>query len=75
MKEIPKFHETFIPLLETLKSGELIKGRELSIRVRDNYYADLSDDQLSKKLKLPTALSKETKALSRNYTAATFALW
>ena len=51
MKEIPKFQETFIPVLETLKLGEPIKGRELSIRVRDNYYADLSDDQLNKKLK------------------------
>jgi len=48
--ELPKYHETFIPVLETLSSvGSLISSRELASRVRDNYYSDLSHELLKKK--------------------------
>ncbi|WP_150450857.1 restriction endonuclease [Arenibacter lacus] len=47
--ELPKYHETFVPILEILNYEESIKSRELSIRVRDKYYSDLSDKLLNKK--------------------------
>jgi len=49
--ELPKFHETFIPILEVLSSGEILHYNELRKRVRDKYYSDLPDDLLNKKLK------------------------
>ncbi len=51
MKELPKYHETFIPILETLKTGKPIRSRELTVKVRDNYYFDLPKNLLSEKLK------------------------
>ena len=47
--ELPKYHETFIPILETLNSNESISSRELAIRVRDKYYSDLPKEILDKK--------------------------
>ena len=47
--ELPKYHETFIPILETLSSIESISSRELAKRVRDNYYSDLPKEFLDKK--------------------------
>lgn len=47
--ELPKYHETFMPILETLNSIESISSRELAIRVRDKYYSDLSKELLDKK--------------------------
>ncbi len=38
-----------MPILEILNYEESIKSRELSIRVRDKYYSDLSDKLLNKK--------------------------
>lgn len=45
--ELPKYHETFIPILEVLSSGEVIHRNELKRRVQDRYYADLPEDLLS----------------------------
>ena len=47
--ELPKYHETFMPILETLNSIESISSRELAIRVRDKYYSDLPKELLDKK--------------------------
>ena len=44
--ELPKYHETFIPILETLSSIESISSRELAIKVRDKYYSDLPKELL-----------------------------
>src|SRR5690554_2267518 len=49
MIEIPKYHETFIPVLETLKTEDSLHGRELATRVRDNYYSELPQELLNKK--------------------------
>ncbi|SDX35484.1 restriction endonuclease [Aequorivita viscosa] len=51
MLEIPKYHETFIPLLETLNTEDSLNSRELASRVRDTYYSDLPSDLLIKKTK------------------------
>lgn len=47
--ELPKYHETFIPLLEILNSVEFIKSRELASKVRANYYASLPVELLEQK--------------------------
>ena len=47
--EIPKYHETYIPLLETLNTIESISSRDLASQVLKNYYSDLPQELLSKK--------------------------
>ena len=47
--ELPKYHETFIPILEVLNSEESLKSRELASKVRDIYYSDLPPDLLNQK--------------------------
>lgn len=47
--ELPKYHETFIPILETLNSVDSLKSRELALKVRDVYYADLPPQLLNQK--------------------------
>ncbi|MFC2114053.1 restriction endonuclease [Bacteroidota bacterium] len=47
--ELPKYHETFIPILEILNSEESLKSRELASRVRDVYYSDLPNELLNQK--------------------------
>jgi len=47
--ELPKYHETFLPILETLNSTESLKSRELAVLVRDNYYSDLPEELLKQK--------------------------
>lgn len=47
--ELPKYHETFMPILETLKSIESMSSRELAVSVRDKYYSDLPKELLDKK--------------------------
>lgn len=47
--ELPKYHETFVPVLETLSTVESLNSRELASRVRDKYYRDLPNDLLNKK--------------------------
>lgn len=39
--ELPKYHEIFIPVLETLNTKNYLHHRELSTQVRDKYYSDL----------------------------------
>ncbi|MFB6317859.1 restriction endonuclease [Saccharicrinis sp. FJH54] len=47
--ELPKYHETFIPILETLNKVESLKSRELASKVRDLYYSDLPQELLNQK--------------------------
>ena len=47
--ELPKYHESFIPILETLNSVESLTSRELASRVRDKYYSHLPQELLSQK--------------------------
>ena len=47
--ELPKYHEAFIPVLETLNTVESLNSRELANKVRDNYYSNFPQEQLNKK--------------------------
>lgn len=47
--ELPKYHESFIPVLETLSTVDSLKSRELASTVRDKYYSDLPQALLNQK--------------------------
>lgn len=47
--ELPKYHETFIPILSVLNNTTSISSRTLAQNVRDRYYADLPKELLEKK--------------------------
>lgn len=49
--DLPKFHETFIPILKVLQDGKELHYNELRKRVRDNYYSDLPKELLEQKTK------------------------
>ena len=51
MQRLPKFHETFIPILETLKDGKTIHYNEMRKTVRDKYFKDLPNELLGLKTK------------------------
>lgn len=47
--ELPKYHQTFIPILEILNTVEVISSRELARKVKDDYYSTLPKELLNKK--------------------------
>lgn len=65
--EIPKFHETFIPILEILKSGETIHTRELQKLVIEKYFSNLTDEQLVEKTKSGENLLNNRIAWGKSY--------
>ncbi len=50
-KELPKFNETFNPILEILSNGETIHYKELLKKVIEKYFPYLTEEQLSEKTK------------------------
>ena len=44
--ELPKFNETFLPILEVLKDGQVIKGRDLVLLVEERFYSKLPKELL-----------------------------
>ncbi len=49
--ELPKYHETFIPILKVLGDGKVLHYNELRKRVRGEFYSDLSQEALDQKTK------------------------
>jgi restriction system protein len=50
-EELPKFHETFNPILNTLKDGKVIHHRELLNKVLEKYYSHLPKELLEQRTK------------------------
>ena len=50
-QEIPKFHETFNPILDVLSNEEVIHTREMQKRVIEKYYSHLPKELLEEKTK------------------------
>ncbi len=50
-QEIPKFHETFNPVLKTLKDHDYISRAKLREIVINNYYSHISPEMLEQKIK------------------------
>jgi restriction system protein len=65
--EIPKFDETFIPILETLKTGKVYKTRELIEEVKSKFYSELTDEQLKQKTKSGDLLIDNRIAWGKSY--------
>lgn len=49
--EIPKFHETFLPIIDVLKDGKSIHFRELYKLVKQKYFNELTEEQLKETTK------------------------
>jgi len=67
MSEIPKFHETFNPILEILTNGETIHTRELQRLVIEKYFSSLTPEQLSEKTKSGENLINNRIAWGKSY--------
>lgn len=65
--EIPKFDETFIPILEVLKNGKIFKSRELIEEVKTKFYSGLSDEQLKQATKSGDLLIDNRIAWGKSY--------
>lgn len=65
--EIPKFHETFNPILDILKNGEKIHSREMQNLVIEKYYSNLPESLLNEKTKLGEILINNRIAWGKSY--------
>ncbi len=65
--EIPKFNETFIPILEVLKKGKIFKSRELIEEVKTKFYSGLNDEQLKQETKSGDLLIDNRIAWGKSY--------
>jgi restriction system protein len=65
--EIPKFDETFIPILEILRTGKVYKARELIEDVKTKFYSGLTEDQLKIETKSGDLLIDNRIAWGKSY--------
>lgn len=65
--EIPKFDETFIPILEVLKEGIILKSRELIEEVKTRFYSELTEEQLKQETKSGDLLIDNRIAWGKSY--------
>jgi len=64
---LPKFNETFMPILEVLSDGVAIHHRELIKRVRDRYYSNLPQELLQQRTKSGEILIENRIAWGKSY--------
>lgn len=65
--DIPKFNETFIPILEILKTEKVFKTRELIEEVKIKFYSNLTEEQLKKQTKSGDLLIDNRIAWGKSY--------
>jgi restriction system protein len=65
--EIPKFDETFIPILKVLSNEKVLKTRDLIEQVKANFYSGLTKDQLKLKTKSGDLLIDNRIAWGKSY--------
>lgn len=65
--ELPKFHETFNPILDILSNGETIHTRELIKEVIRKYYSKLPQELLEQKTKSGEILIENRIAWGKSY--------
>lgn len=66
-KEIPKFHETFLPILDVLSTGEILHYQELYKRVKQKFYSHLPDNLLTQKTKTGQILIHNRMGWAKSY--------
>jgi restriction system protein len=64
---IPKFHETFNPILNILKNGDIFHHRDLLNRVINEYYSSLPKELLEQKTKSGDLLIENRIAWGKSY--------
>jgi len=65
--DLPKFNETFIPILEILSDEKIIRHRELLKQVEENNYSNLPQELLEKKTKSGEPLIRNRIAWGKSY--------
>jgi restriction system protein len=65
--DMPKFHETFKPILDMLADGKIIQHRELLNKIVDKYYSGLPKELLEKKTKSGDLLLLNRIAWGKSY--------
>ena len=65
--DMPKFHETFIQILDMLSDGKTIQHRELLNKVVEKYYSQLPKELLEKKTKTGDLLILNRIAWGKSY--------
>ncbi|MBO3271629.1 restriction endonuclease [Hymenobacter defluvii] len=65
--DIPKFDETFLPILEVLKSGNVYKTRDLIDEVKSVFYFELTEEQLRQETKSGDLLIDNRIAWGKSY--------
>ena len=66
-QEIPKFHETFNPILDILSNNEILHTREMQKRVIEKYYSHLPKELLEEKTKSGEILINNRIAWGKSY--------
>ena len=66
-KELPKFHETFNPILDILSDGKIINSRELLNKVIEKYYNNLPQELLEQKTKSGSPLLQDRISWGKSY--------
>ncbi len=67
MKELPKFHETFNPILDILSNGDMLQAREMQRKVINKYYSHLPAELLEEKTKSGEILIHNRIAWGKSY--------
>ncbi len=65
--EIPKFHETFSPILELLSDGKTVSHRDLLLKVVEKYFSNLPPELLEQKTKSGDILIHNRIAWGKSY--------
>lgn len=65
--ELPKFNETFSPILEILRNEEIITGRELLQKVEEKFYSKLPEELLSQTTKSGDRLIENRISWGKSY--------
>jgi restriction system protein len=65
--ELPKFHETFNPILDILSNGMIIHTREMQEKVIQKYYSNLPKELLEEKTKSGEILINNRIAWGKSY--------
>lgn len=65
--DLPKFNETFLPILDVLNDGQIITGRKLLELVERKYYSELPQNLLSQTTKSGERLIENRIAWGKSY--------
>jgi len=65
--DLPKFNETFLPILEILSNGEVIKSRELIRLIEERFYSQLPQELLDQTTKSGDRLIENRIAWGKSY--------